>query len=687
MDPSATNNSAPNRAQASSRGAGFSLCPLICILPVAFILAPLSFSQVATNKLPPKSEPQQSAPSANSKPVEAEKNPAQIELLETKYRFETSGDSRKEVHTRVRINNELGVRQFARLNFDFNRSFQAVEIPMVRITHPSGGIADILPSAITDNPNPAVVDAPAYQDVRVKSVRILGLQPGDLLEYRVITITTHHPLAPDFWLDHTFDRSGVVSQEIFELDLPGKTNSTTRMDWANAPLAVYAGVPYSSYRTAEDSGLVRSVYTWNVDPSRTTTPSRDENGTPAPDVLVTSFSDWFRLVTRLGAIMETASADDRADAQSALHSLAGQSSSPENKLRSAYEFVSQKIATLDLPPETTEFWRRPAREILESRYATSQEKCFLLALMGEAAGVKTEVVLTASPGEQRHYARPSVLGRPFVTAQIRKQLLALDPNLEVAPFGIIPSEFRGKTALSLVIYDGGDYRDTKWLELPTTLPFNAAQRVAVRASLLSDGGFKAKVRYQMRGDNELLLRVAFHKTEKEKWKDVAQMLALSDGFRGQITNVTASDPYVTKEPFTVEYEISQAKFVDWSKKPVRVPALLPLPGLPDPTSSSHDPTRKKSIDLGTPLEIDLDATVTLPEGTSAQAPTGTSVERDYATFSSKYSVQGNTVHATRKLHFISREIPVARAGDLNAFLHAVQADQAQLFTLQPPANH
>jgi len=72
----------------------------------------------------------------------------------------------------------------------------------------------------------------------------------------------------------------------------------------------------------------------------------------------------------------------------------------------------------------------------------------------------------------------------------------------------------------------------------------------------------------------------------------------------------------------------------------------------------------------------------LPEGTTAQAPTGTSVERDYSTFSSKYSTQGNTVHATRKLHFISREIPATRTGDLNAFLHAVQADQTQLFTLQ-----
>ena len=99
-------------------------------------------------------------------------------------------------------------------------------------------------------------------------------------------------------------------------------------------------------------------------------------------------------------------------------------------------------------------------------------------------------------------------------------------------------------------------------------------------------------------------------------------------------------------------------------------------------SSAHDSLSKKSIDLGTPLEIDLDATVTLPEGTTAQAPTGTSVERDYATFSSKYSAQGNTLHATRKLHFVLRQIPATRAGDLNAFLHAVQADQTQLFTLQ-----
>jgi len=90
----------------------------------------------------------------------------------------------------------------------------------VKISHANGGTSEILPSAITDAPNPLVQEYPAYHDVRVKSVRILGLQDGDTIEYRVITTTTKHPLAPDFWLEHTFDRSGQVLEEDYEMELP-----------------------------------------------------------------------------------------------------------------------------------------------------------------------------------------------------------------------------------------------------------------------------------------------------------------------------------------------------------------------------------------------------------------------------------------------------------------------------------
>ncbi|MGA2431415.1 MAG: DUF3857 domain-containing protein, partial [Candidatus Acidiferrum sp.] len=145
------------------------------------------FAAISLLSVCPPARCQQAAPPATEKP-EAKpatpEAPAQIELLETRIRFEANGTCRKEVHVRVHINSELGVRQFSRLTFDFNRSYEQIEIPLVHITHASGGSADILPSAVTDQPNSAVAGAPAYQDVRVKSVRILGLEPSDILEYR-----------------------------------------------------------------------------------------------------------------------------------------------------------------------------------------------------------------------------------------------------------------------------------------------------------------------------------------------------------------------------------------------------------------------------------------------------------------------------------------------------------------------
>jgi hypothetical protein len=210
----------------------------------------------------------------------------------------------------------------------------------------------------------------------------------------------------------------------------------------------------------------------------------------------------------------------------------------------------------------------------------------------------------------------------------------------------------------------------------------------VDASLAPDGKLAAKVHYSMRGDNELLLRVAFHRSPKDKWKELAQLLSLSDGFRGQITNVTASDPYATKEPFTVDYEITEPKFVDWAKKPLHIPAILPQLGLPDLPAKPAQGAVPPPIELGTPLEVETHMTLHVPPGTTIAPPTGTSVQRDYATFASRYSAKGLTASASRHINFLLRQVPADRASDYNAFLHAVQNDQAQLFTLDresPPA--
>ena len=593
----------------------------------------------------------------------APKIPAEIELLETHIRFEADGSSRKEIHARVKINDELGARQFARLNFDFNRAFEQIEIPLVRITHPSGGTSDVLPSAITDTPNPAVANAPAYQDVRVKSVRILGLAPGDTLEYRVITTVSHHPLAPDFWLDHSFDRTGVVSHEIFELNLPASRK---------VQFHVEPGFAYETH-SSESTPDARIEYSWHRKTTVTRAEPAQESNSSEPDVVLTTFQNWGDFVSRVAPqLMALPLPEVIAKAAE----LSTSATTPEDKFRALYDFVSEKIVTVDLPLGTTGFRVRPPLEVISSGYAIPEEKCALLSVLSN--GIAAPALALSIDTSKDKVPRISAFSKILVEATVSGKDFWLDPSIEVAPFGLVPSNLLGKFALRFFFRSESDSFD----KITASLPFASSQHVTIEATLLGDGKLNAKAKYIMRGDNELLLRVAFHKTPKEDWKNVAQLLAMSDGFRGQISNVTTSDPYATHDPFTVEYEITQPKFVDWSKKPLRIPALLPLLGIPDPPAKPAAGSAPKPIDLGTPLDVEVTATLHLPDGTVARVPAGTSVARDFATYTSQYSAKDATITASRHLNFILREIPADQAADYNAFLRTVQNDESQAFTLE-----
>jgi hypothetical protein len=607
------------------------------------------------------------------KPAAVLENPAQIELFETHIRFETNGDSRKEIHTSVKINNELGARQFARLNFGYNRAFESVEIPFVHITHASGGSADILPSAISDQPNPAVVNAPAYQDVRIKSVRILGLEPGDQLEYRVVTMVTHHPLAPDFWMEHSFVRAGIVTKEIFELDLPVSSKVQLKFNPETPATSLFGDIGGVVFAT-------RKGYRWERSGANEKTDVKESNPTE-PDIVLTTYASWEQLTASRLAVFFGTTMVTPLEIEAKAAALTQGLSSPEARSGALYDFVSQKIRTIDLPLGATGFRTRDPVEILSSGYGTPEDKFVLFAALASKLVTipRCAFVSSRTNDETLAFARPTAFDQIVALVEILSADIWLDLSLEVAPYGIIPSQFRGKRAL-LMIPGAGDH----WRKIGMDLPFPAKQSVKIDASLGSDGTLTSKVHYTLRGDNELLLRIAFHQTPKERWKEVAQLLAFADGFRGKITNVQASDPYATKEPFSVEYEISQPKFVDWSKKPVRVPALLPQIGLPDVPAKPAAGKEMPPIELGTPLEVEAHAVLHLPSGTTARAPVGVAVSRDYATFASQYSANAKTLTATRHVNFLLRELPAERAVDYNSFRRAVQNDEAQDFTLERP---
>jgi len=665
-----------------------SLQRLLFIAAVVLWVTTAAFPQTQAPTQSPDEKPAaKTAPAAAAK-KERPQLPFQIQLLDTTIRFEANGDSRKEVHTIVKIINILGAQQFGRISFDYNRGFQSVEIPLVRVSHANGGTSEVLPSAVTDTPSAAAEPFPAYHDVRVKSVRILGLQEGDTVEYRVVTTTTKAPLAPDFWLEHTFDRSGQVLEEHYELELPGSRKIDLRTS---------ADAKENRQEKIGEGDGERVIYRWTRKYEAPKDLSAEEPPPVAGFDVGLSTMTWNELSARLAEQLlpsaKTISLDRTSqEARKELPripevaaavkmkttALTAETKTDVERMAAVYDFVAAKISTVDTPLNARGFRPRSADEILDSGYGDGQEKYVLLAAMTAALGLRADAVLTGAyePGS---LATPTGFSHLVVRGATKNGEYWMDPAVEVAPFGMISP---AKATCGLLLrgnFAQNGATEQAWVKLPTELPFPATQRVTVDATLTEAGQLNARVKYVVRGENELLLRVAFHQAPKEKWKDVAGLLSLSDGFRGQVTKVEASDPAETKDPFAVEYELSQLNFVDWKKAPVRIPALLPQIGLPDPPPAGAT----APIELGTPLDVQTSMTLHVPAGTEIQTPVATAVTRDYASFTSKYSGSENSIVASRHIHFARRQIPSDRLADYNAFLHAVQNDAAQRIVLLP----
>jgi len=184
-----------------------------CGASSVFSLATVKFFPLASPTTSPKASRETIAKSS----IPASLKTAQIELLETRYSLRSNGDSRKKSHSRAH-QQRTRCPTIRPPQFRLQPLLESVEFPSSTLRIPARH-RDILPSRHHRPTIPRFINAPAYQDVRVKSSASSASPP------RQPRIPRHHdhyapPLAPDFWLSHDFAREGIVSQQSFEIDLP-----------------------------------------------------------------------------------------------------------------------------------------------------------------------------------------------------------------------------------------------------------------------------------------------------------------------------------------------------------------------------------------------------------------------------------------------------------------------------------
>lgn len=633
------------------------MCTRFCAFVTAVFMAGISISAQA-----PVPAPAASAPAGDYS-----QEAFVIEQMRTSYRFENDGTGRRETSARIKVQSDAGVQQWGQLVFGFNAATERMDIQFVRVHKTDGTIVTAPPDAVQELTSPIEREAPIYTDFRQKHITVPSLRPGETLEFS-LAVTMHTALAAgQFWMEHDFRTAAVVLDDRLDIDVPAVRAVTLKTAPGLTPQTTLSGE--------------RRVYRWTLSqklPSMQRVKELQEQlkdeTTHHADIRLTTFQSWDdvgRWYAELEKTPRTPDAELKAKAQQL---VAGKATNLE-KLEALYDFVALNFRYVSLSLGTGRYQPRAALEVLRDQYGDCKDKHTLLASLMESIGLHASAVLINSSQKlDPEFPSPSQFDHVITRADIDGQPVWVDVTAEVAPFRLLNPELRRKQGL-VVSERGGRLEET-----PADPPFQNSDVRLVEGRIGDLGTLKAHVTFTVRGDVEVPFRAVFRSTPSAQWKDVVAQLNQASAIGGDVGDFKVSDPAVTNQPFVVEYDVTRAGFIDWTKKTVSVDLPMSSFELAEP----DDP--KKPIDLGSPMRGDYTFTLQLAPGYVARAPQSVNVTRDYGEYRAAYAVSGQTFTAKRSLTMRAHDLAADRATDYAAFRRVVAADDAQRLSLDVPAS-
>ena len=628
------------------------------------------------------------APSEPGKPETKPNSPAQeqpdyskeafvIEKVQGRYRFENDGTGRKEGMFRIHVLSEAGVQAFGQLRLGYNSANDRLEIGYVRVIKPDGSVITAGPDAVQDLNGPVQHLFPVYTDYREKHVTVPGLRPGDILECSVTTVF-HTPLAPgQFWVQHDFNRVSVVVDEQLEIDIPAARTVKLKTK------------PGMDAKITEENG--RRIYRWSSSHLEVENKDKDKEkkkkkkkSDEIPDVQMTTFSNWEE-VGRWYADLEKDRRKPSKDVRAKAEDLTKGLTSDLAKTEALYDFVSQNFRYVSLSLGVARYQPQAAGDILHNQYGDCKDKNTLLAALLEAEGLHSSTVLiNASRKLDPDVPSPSQFNHVITMLPLGKEEIWMDTTTEVAPFRLLDYSLRKKQAL-VIPPDSAPHLE----ETPADPPTPDSELVEIDGKVDEGGKLEAKVSYTLRGDAELLERIAFRVLAASKWQQYIENLNKSLG--GDVSDIKVSDPIATQQPFTMSYTVSKGNFLDWEKKklqmklPLFVTALTAVSSDMGEEDENPDAAESEDFTIGPANQHTYRLKLELAPRYTPSLPVPTALERDYGAYKSSYKLENHVFTAERMLTIRQNELPPARADDYRAFRRAVLTDSGQKLTIESTA--
>ncbi|HEY6944534.1 MAG TPA: DUF3857 domain-containing protein [Candidatus Acidoferrum sp.] len=585
------------------------------------------------------------------------KEPYVFELIENRVQFEGDGKGHRDFTIRARIQSESAVREFGLLVYPYASSFESLDVLYVRVHKPDGTSVETPSSDIQELDSAVSREAPMYTDQREKHIAVKSLATGDVLEAH-FRWTVHDPIAPGhFWFDHSYFRAGICIKEILQIDVP-----------ANVPVKFRNSGAQPSLR--EEGG--RRIYTFTSsnlkkeEESKIPQWEKDFHGASPPDVELSSFTSWEDVGNWFGSL-EQAKAVVTPEIRAKAEELTKGKTSEDEKLRAIYSFVSTRFRYIGIDLGLGRYTPHAASEVLVNRYGDCKDKHTLFAALLQAAGIRAYPVLISSKYRvDPSFPTMSLFDHVITAIPQGDALLFSDTTPEVAPFGLLTQNIRDRKAL---VIPGSS--TARMVTTPADPPFLNFEHVQIDASIDVGGTLDAKMRFEDRGDSELVLRLAYRATPQNRWPELTQNIVARMGFAGTVSDVSVAQPEDTEKPFWISFSYHRTDFPDWKNHRM----LLPAPPFFLPDLTEEQKLSKEPLPIGSPQDVKYDSTVKLPEGFSVVLPGVPEQKTDFAEFTAAYTFEKGVLHGTLHLKTLQHEIPGNKRGEFSKMVKAV--DEAQ----------
>ncbi len=628
-------------------------------LSLAFVVASCGLSFVGLSaQVSPAASVANGPNNADTAAVDYSKEPFVEEEDSTKVNFLNDGTYTREASARIRIQSDAGVHRFGTLTFSYQSATESIEVAYVRVLKADGSIIATPNDNIQDMPAEITREAPFYSDLREKHVAVKGLGVGDVLEMRVQWQCTK-PLVPgQFWYSFNFSRDFIILHQQVLITTP----RDRVIKWKSPELKPVI--------TEEGQ---RRTYAWTYSTlehkSADAQKKQEEQQTyqlargklPSPDVQISTFQSWAEIGAWYSKLQSERVIPSGGIQAKALELTKG--AKGDDKLRTTYTFVSTQFRYIGVAFGIGRYQPHSASEVLANQYGDCKDKHTLLASLLAVAGIQAyPALINSTHALDPDVPTPSQFDHVITAVPQGNGFVWLDTTAEVAPYGYLLSPLWDKQAL-VIPTD----KDAVLVTTPAEPSTRPSERFRIDAKLQDDGTLKGKIERTVSGsDTEVLLRTVFRRTPMQQWKDVVQRISYASGFSGDVSDVTASQPDKTDEPFKFSYSYTRKDYPQWSERRISSP-LPPMTGvIPD-----EQPEHPTPISIG---EFRYESSVEVPKGYIPRLPARVDLMEKFGEYHATYAVEAEALHTERTLIVKVREVPVDQYENFKKFFRAVSDD-------------